>query len=146
MLSNKLLIKLKTKSLFSKQIKKTKRNTGVKNLNSLLNYTVPLGSSETTRVACLNNFSYWLAGLIDGDGSLLVSRKGYTSCEITVHSSEVFTLFKVKKLLGGKIKKREKANAFRWRLHNTAGMKQLVNLINGKILLPKTQKTTLKCL
>lgn len=30
------------------------------------------------------SWNEWLAGLIDGDGYLLVSKSGYTSCEITM--------------------------------------------------------------
>ena len=37
-------------------------------------------TSETTRVASYSkSFCDWLAGLIDGDGSLQESKKGYTS-------------------------------------------------------------------
>lgn len=44
-----------------------------------------VGTSETTRAAiCSNSFGQWLAGVIDGDGSLLVSKQGYTSLEITM--------------------------------------------------------------
>jgi hypothetical protein len=40
------------------------------------------------------SFFDWLAGLIDGDGSFIVSNKGkgYTSCEITLHSGPRFIL------------------------------------------------------
>jgi ubiquinol-cytochrome c reductase cytochrome b subunit len=41
-----------------------------------------VGTSETIRTS--DRFNEWLSGLIDGDGSLLVSKKGYISCEITV--------------------------------------------------------------
>lgn len=41
-------------------------------------------TSETTRVKSYNNnnslkFFQWLAGIIDGNGSLLVSKRGYTN-------------------------------------------------------------------
>ena len=75
------------------------------------------GSSETIRAACTKEiekitntavlsknryetselFSYWLAGLIDADGCLLVSKAGYTSCEITVGAKEFSLLSLVKK-------------------------------------------------
>lgn len=113
------------------------------------------GSSETIRAACIEKalnvnlysrnryknrknetlFPYWIAGLIDADGSLLVSPTGYCSCEITVGEKERQVLALVKSKVGGSIKKRSGVKAFRWRLHNTPGMKNLVNLINGKILL-----------
>lgn len=115
-----------------------------------------IGSSETTRAACLHrffhfstintkvfkknlnykiHFSYWLAGLIDGDGYLGVSKKNYTSCEITVGENKLNLLTIIKKNLGGKISKRVKAKAYRWRLHNKKSMETLVHTINGKLLL-----------
>jgi hypothetical protein len=91
-----------------------------------------------------NEFGYWLAGLIDSNGSLLVSNKGYTSCEITLYIREVQTLYKIKRVLGGRIVKRSNAQAFRWRLHNKIGMLKLINLINGKLLLIKRQIQLIK--
>lgn len=44
-----------------------------------------VGTSETTRTS---RFNEWLSGLIDGDGCLLISKKGHLSCEITVHLSD----------------------------------------------------------
>ena len=103
-------------------------------------------SSETKIPVSLedNEFGYWLAGLIDSDGSLLVSHKGYTSCEITLYIREVQTLYKIKRVLGGRIAKRSNAQAFRWRLHNKIGMLKLINLINGKILLMKRKIKLIK--
>ena len=117
-----------------------------------------IGSSETTRAACLHaqtqtlvsttntkiskknliykiHFSYWLAGLIDGDGYLGVSKQNYTTCEITVGEKELNLLTKIKKRLGGKISKRINAKAYRWRLHDKKSMETLINMINGKLLL-----------
>lgn len=123
------------------------------------------GSSETTRADCLTNynfpftvntklskkkldvishpgsenpidFSYWLAGLIDGDGYLGVSKKNYVCCEITVGEKELNLLHLVKKNLGGSITKRTNVKAYRWRLHNKKSMEILINHINGKLLLP----------
>ena len=49
------------------------------------------GSSETTRVTSRRRddvqFGYWLAGLIDGDGSLLVSKLGHPYIEISLHDT-----------------------------------------------------------
>ena len=94
-----------------------------------------VGTSETTRATSLidknTRFNQWLAGLIDGDGCLLVNKQGYTSCEITVHITDMRLLNAVKVKLGGSIKRRAGIQALRWRLHNTNGMKDLVNRING---------------
>lgn len=75
----------------------------------------------------------WLGGLIDGDGSLLVSKEGYTSCEITMGLEDEYALQQVKKRLGGSIKPRSGAKAIRYRLHNRKGMEELIRRINGKI-------------
>ena len=100
-----------------------------------LSYLV--GTSETTRVSSErtedNLFNEWLSGLIDGDGSLLVNKKGYTSCEITMPLSDEHTLRIIQNKLGGAIKLRSGVKAIRYRLHNKKGMRELVNRINGKI-------------
>lgn len=98
------------------------------------------GSSETTRVASLN-FCNWLAGLIDGDGLFIRSKKGYWSCEITLKLTEYSALTKIKYFFGGSIKKRSNVQAIRWRLTNKKGLLTLVNALNGRFLSPirKTQ-------
>ena len=115
-----------------------------------------IGSSETPRAVCsekISNintssrgktlstlqFSYWLAGLIDGDGCLLLSPKGYASCEITVGIKEHILLSSVKKHLGGAIKKRTGVNAYRWRLHNNKGINMLLDFIDGKLIIKRRQ-------
>lgn len=104
-----------------------------------------VGTSETTRASSFkkesslrggleeNLFNEWLSGLIDGDGSLLVSKKGYTSCEITMPLSDEYVLRYIQNKLGGSIKLRSGAKAVRYRLHNKVGMINLINRINGKI-------------
>ena len=95
-----------------------------------------VGTSETTR-ATLNDsdkkFNEWLAGLIDGDGSLLVSKQGYTSCEITMGLEDEHALRIIQNKLGGSIKIRSGAKALRYRLHNKYSMINLINRINGNI-------------
>lgn len=96
-----------------------------------------VGISETTRETSLKNknikFNEWLAGIIDGDGYLAVTKAGYTSLEITVHINDVKALEFIKHKLGGSIKPRSGVNAFRYRLHNKEGMILLINAINGHI-------------
>lgn len=95
-----------------------------------------VGTSETTRTATRPfslNFCQWLAGLIDGDGCLLVSNKGYTSLEITVGLEDLPMLRYIQNKLGGSIKLRSGAKAYRYRLTNRAAMITLINSINGFI-------------
>lgn len=96
-----------------------------------------VGTSETTRVTPFGKkeirFNQWLAGIIDGDGSFQVSKAGYTSCEITVSLADERLLRIIQNKLGGAIKPRSGVQAIRWRLHNRAGMLDLVNRVNGYI-------------
>lgn len=78
-------------------------------------------------------FNEWLAGLIDGDGHLRVSKERYTNCEITMDKYDEHTLMYIKNKLGGSVKLRSGWNAFRYRLQNKEGMINLVNRINGNI-------------
>ena len=106
-----------------------------------------IGTSETTRplssVYPHNNndnnnlkektWNQWLSGLIDGDGSLLVSKSGYSSCEITMSLKDGHALAIIKEKLGGSIKLRSGVKALRYRLHNNMGIRNLINRINGNI-------------
>jgi hypothetical protein len=94
-----------------------------------------VGTSETTRTATTysTSFCQWLAGLIDGDGCLLVSKKGYTSLEITVALEDLPLLRYIQNKLGGSIKMRSGVKAYRFRLHNRQGMILLISCINGYI-------------
>lgn len=94
-----------------------------------------VGTSETLRVEFIKNkFSQWLGGLIDGDGSLQVSKKGYTSLEITMGIEDKACLVYIQnKLKGGSIKLRSGSKSYRYRLHNKQGMIDLINIINGHI-------------
>jgi len=114
-----------------------KWNQPVTNNRSYSSHLV--GTSETTRVTffepegATRRFNQWLAGLIDGDGCLLVSKAGYSSCEITVALADERMLRIIQNKLGGAIKARSGVKAIRWRLHNRSGMLALVNRINGYI-------------
>ena len=75
----------------------------------------------------------WLAGLIDGGGSLLISSSGYASCEITMGLRDEFALQQVKKKLGGSVKLRSGSNSIRYRLHHKKGIQELIDRINGEL-------------
>lgn len=114
---------------------KRKCNQPVTNDRSYSSHLV--GTSETTRATTFSHqeiiFNQWLAGLIDGDGCLLVSKAGYTSCEITVALADERLLRTIQNKLGGSIKPRSGVQAIRWRLTNRAGMLDLISRINGYI-------------
>lgn len=78
-------------------------------------------------------FKQWLAGLIDGDGCFLLSKKGYASLEITMDIRDERALQIVKNVYGGSIKLRSNAKALRYRLHHKEGLLKLINDVNGEI-------------
>ncbi|CAN1153251.1 Intron-encoded DNA endonuclease aI4 [Linum perenne] len=93
-----------------------------------------VGTSETTCATTYpSSFCEWLAGIIDGDGSIQVSKQGYTSLEITMGLEDLRLLRYIQHMLGGSIKMRSGAKAYRYRLHNQLGMIKLMNCINGHI-------------
>ncbi|KAF8054282.1 BI4 (mitochondrion) [Scenedesmus sp. PABB004] len=76
-------------------------------------------------------WAQWLAGLIDGDGCFLVSKRGSPSFEMTVHAKDEMVLRKVKQKYGGSLKARAGLNSIRWRLHHKAGILSLCTDVNG---------------
>lgn len=104
-----------------------------------------LGTSETIRLfttlsedARRTSLPYtitseWLAGLIDGDGCFLLSKKGYASLEITKSLADEHALSIIKNRYGGSIKLRSGVSALRYRLHHKAGFFSLISDVNGFI-------------
>jgi hypothetical protein len=77
-----------------------------------------------------------LAGIIDGDGCFLLSKKGYASLEITIQLRDVRCLNLIKQKFGGSIKVRANQNHIRYRLHNKEGLLKLIYAVNGLIRNP----------
>lgn len=123
----------------------TYNNSQVTNALSTL-----VGTSEAIRllnirlIHNLNNsdihaspwFKQWLAGLIDGDGCFLLSKKGYASLEITMGIRDERALQAVKNVYGGSIKLRSGLSALRYRLHNKEGLLNIIKDVNGYIRNP----------
>lgn len=81
-------------------------------------------------------FNEWLAGLIDGDGCFLLSKKGYASLEIVMDIRDRRSLYLIKQKFGGSIKIRSGINYLRYRLHHKEGLLKLIEAINGLIRNP----------
>lgn len=81
-------------------------------------------------------FNEWLAGLIDGDGCINLSKKGYASLEIVMETRDKNCLYQVKKRLGGSVKLRSGVNWLRYRLHHKEGIMRMIEAINGEIRNP----------
>ena len=82
------------------------------------------------------NYNEWLAGLIDGDGSFLLTKKGYVSCEICMDVRDKKALYLVLHKYGGSIKSVSGAKALKYKLRNKKGLLNLINDINGLIRNP----------
>ena len=81
-------------------------------------------------------FFEWLAGIIDGDGCFLVSKKGYCSLEIVTQLRDKKILYLIKEKFGGSVKLISGNNHLRYRLHHKVGLLKLINKINGLIRNP----------
>lgn len=81
-------------------------------------------------------FKQWLAGLIDGDGYFIFTKKGYTSCEITMDNTDIKALYEIKQKYGGSIKPISNANALRYKLKHKKGLILLINDLNGHLRNP----------
>jgi hypothetical protein len=109
------------------------------------------------------SFNEWLAGVIDGDGCFLLSKKGYASLEITMDIRDKHCLYLIKQKFGGSIKikapkgRREQRTSkarlcrppcpggsteakgapyLRYRLHHRKGLLDLIHSVNGNIRNP----------
>lgn len=81
-------------------------------------------------------FSQWLAGLIDGDGCFLLTKKGYASLEIVLALRDKHALFQIKQKFGGSVKLRSGVNWLRYRMHHKEGMIRVIQAVNGEIRNP----------
>lgn len=98
-----------------------------------------VGTSETIRMFSIKskennkNWNQWLAGLIDGDGSFLLTKKGYASLEITMDVRDEHALQIIKNVYGGSLKLRSGSKAIRYRLHHKSGLFLIIDHVNGEI-------------
>jgi len=91
---------------------------------------------------------HYLAGLIEADGCIVVSKNGrspkgrkfYPSIEIVFHTDDLPLARLIRKVLGhGSIPIYKHAKACRLVIYNIEGVKKVVNLINGKMRTPKIE-------
>lgn len=77
------------------------------------------------------SFKEWLAGIIDGDGCFLLSKKGYASLEISNQLRDRRILYLIKQKYGGSVRLFAGNKYLRYRLHHKAGLLNLINGVNG---------------
>lgn len=94
----------------------------------------------------IDNFGYYITGLIEGDGSIYVPKsersikgnKNYPSIQIAFNLKDLPLAMLIQKNLGhGSLSRVKGANAYILTINNNEGIKLLVNLINGKLRTPK---------
>lgn len=113
----------------------------------LMELCMLVGSSETVRMFSTNQVGQsqeksdlrirqWIAGVIDGDGYFGISKLGHCSLEIVMEPRDIACLCKIKYRYGGSIKATSHATAVRYRLHHKAGIKTVINDLNGLLQNP----------
>jgi len=97
-------------------------------------YSIKLNKSDLA----LNdkNFNEWLAGLIDGDGLLFVSKKGYANLKIIMSEKDKSALYEIKHKFGGSIRSISGSKKLKYKLHHKKGLIKLINSVNGLIRNP----------
>lgn len=103
--------------------------------NSSLSMHCPQHSRPTTD----KEFGYYLAGLIEGDGSIVIS-KGKAYLFICFHQKDVSTAYYIKKRLGfGSMVKQKNKKAINLTIVSRRGLLKVVNLVNGKFRTKKIE-------
>ena len=103
---------------------------GIRNIHTDADTTTLVNKSNKKNDKYLS-FNQWLAGLIDGDGYFILTKKVYSSCEITMDARDVKALYEIKHKYGGTIKPISNANAVRYKLRHKKGLISLINDVNG---------------
>ena len=115
-------------------------SNGMKNDSKFLNFT------EDNKYSSSLNFAFYLTGLIEGDGTIIVpktirSKKGklnYPSIQIVFNIKDLALALLIQKELNhGSIYKKKGVNAYIYTINNIEGLLLIVSLINGKMKTPK---------
>jgi len=90
-----------------------------------------------------NQLGYYLAGLIEGDGSIIL-RKGDRETispkfVFTFHSNEIPMYQKLQQVLGSGVIYKEKSGICRYSITNSDEVIRVINMVNGKFRTPKIQ-------
>ena len=104
----------------------------IRNIHTNVNTSIIINKLNNNDLS----FNQWLAGLIDGDGYFILTKKGYSSCEITMDARDIKALNEIKHKYGGIIKPISNANAVRYKLRHKKGLISLINNVNGLIRNP----------
>jgi hypothetical protein len=83
-----------------------------------------------------NSFFEWLAGVIDGDGHISLSKSGNARLTIVMPEKDKNVLYEIKKKLGGSIHSIGNGNSYKYKLSHKKGLITLLNNINGLVRNP----------
>jgi D-alanyl-lipoteichoic acid acyltransferase DltB (MBOAT superfamily) len=109
-------------------------------INSLIKNYSKINSKTLTNKEL--NLSYYLAGLIEGDGYISINNKNKVLIAITFNIKDKPLADKLLIILGlgkGFIVKR-KTNSIELRFSSIISLKKIINLINGKFRTPKIEQ------
>lgn len=117
--------------------------------NSLKNYSTPAlqgMQEEKSLLSKTDKFSYYLTGLIEGDGTIVVpktkrtsiGRLNYPSIQIVFNLKDLpLALLMQKELNYGSLARKKGVNAYVLTVNCYNGLLLVINLINGKMKTPK---------
>ena len=111
-----------------------------KNLNfSLINITKILLKNYSINRQIKNNdliLSYYLAGLIEGDGYISINNKNKVILGITFNIKDLYLAEKLLNYFGQGLIVKRKTNSIELRFTSVKVLKKIINLVNGKFRTP----------
>lgn len=123
--------------------KKQTQNSIFNYIRSTDKYNTSFNKNYSTNNNLNDNLSYYLAGLIEGDGHISVP-KDYKTNKSRIASIEVLFAIKdrpsaelLKTIYGGNIYERSGKNLVRWMIQDTQSLIRIINCVNGKFRTPK---------
>ena len=93
-------------------------------------------SCDSTVSVSDKRFNQWLAGVIDGDGHFILTKKGSSRLYIVMDIRDKDALHQILHKFGGSIRPISNANALRYNLSNRKGLIKLIKAVNGEIRNP----------
>jgi hypothetical protein len=125
---------------------KSTMNTGrpIKMINTIMKTTEKRYYSTASnlkhfKLTCTNDrvkFNQWLAGLIDGNGHFILTKKGYVNFKIIMDIKDKPVLYEIKHKFGGFIKCISNSNSIKYKLNHKKGILDLIHSVNGLIINP----------
>ena len=112
-------------------------------------FTTHLNLRDSTPKFVRSDLDYYLAGLIEGDGSIYVpsqkrsvkGKKLYPCIEITFHLEDLPLALIIQQRLGsGSIHRKAKSNAYLLTINSLSGILKIIEFIHGKLRTPKINR------